>query len=201
MLTELWWIRKEATHMCITKKKERARLQRYAWLLFSAVTTAPVCHSHAILYWKIPIKCISFHPVEFSLPSLRCWTQFIRKNLFQSHCSGFQHTIFLGQNSSQKYNYKQKFSTRVTLIAFIRNEFNLYTCRWPFLVQHCAVRCAYLCMVEIPMEKPSQLLRIKVPFILLHHIGRERKKSEDYSTSIVNVCFARAARTHDENDN
>lgn len=63
------------------------------------------------------------------------------------------------------------------------------------------LRCAYLCMVKIPMEKPSQLLRIKVPFILLHNIGREREKSEDYSTSIVNVCFARAARTHDENDN
>lgn len=29
----------------------------------------------------------------------------------------------------------------------------------------------------------------------------QHQKCEDYSTSIVNVCFARAARTHDENDN
>lgn len=37
-------------------------------------------------------------------------------------------------------------------------------------------------------------------YIVTQHRERE-KKSEDYSTSIVNVCFARAARTHDENDN
>lgn len=42
---------------------------------------------------------------------------------------------------------------------------------WPFLVQHC-VR-TYVCG-KIPMEKPSQLLRIKVPFILLHNIGEKK---------------------------
>lgn len=221
MLTELRWIRIEWEQRAHLQPNEAQFLAPETCLIiifrcYNRISLSFTCNP---LLLKIPINCILFHPVELfpvpidrsvffiSFPSCSrycCWTQLYLKGAFSNrvlfkHSVSVQFIDFFFVNFFAKIQLQTKFSTRVTLIAFARNELNLCTCGHFWIKILC---CAYIYVCESPNGKAFTVIAHQSSIcIVTQHWDGEEKKSEDYSTSIVNVCFAHAARTHDENDN